>query len=189
MPFDGPQPDPARYTDRRLYHAAQREDGAEFEDYASTILAKHLHLVAPAYKSRRYQLEVGESIGRVEYKLDRGCIRYGHLSIEIGECPPGAKVYVPSGILRKDNSIWYCQGCKGLLYLFAKETLLRYYSDVVLPQAKQRIHEFPTLQAFHLNFDEADRCMTWRYTGRQDTDAIEDSSAATQGPLSVAVAD
>ena len=59
-------------------------DGMEFQDFVvEQFNAWGLYI--QLHSSKRYQFERGESVQRVEIKLDNRCTETGRLSIEVGE--------------------------------------------------------------------------------------------------------
>lgn len=100
------------------------------------------------FQDKQQQFTIGENAQGCEIKLDAGCVKYGHLSIEIGEKTKLTNwEWVPSGILRQDNSWLYVQGCYEIVFVFAKNWLLRWYKEKVV---EDDIHEWRTVKKFYI---------------------------------------
>ena len=127
------------------------QDGMEFQDFICERLARH-HIILQNIASRKFQFEVGENLQGFEIKLDRRCLETGRLSIEVAEKTAAANSFwVPSGIMREDNSWLYIQGNYQIVFIFAKK-LLRDY----LRKKKPKIDEsLGTVQKFYLPLDVA----------------------------------
>lgn len=122
-----------------LYPDAKHKDsferGLKFQDFVASELIRQLGIAVTSFCSRQYQYEVGENAQGIEIKLDDWCTRKtgpegsDRLSIEVSEKTknnPDAP-WVPSGILRKDNTWLYVQGNYERIYLLPKRFLIRYY--------------------------------------------------------------
>ena len=99
---------------RRAYHngyyVKKLEEGLEFQDVATTALYQR-GIVVVAYSSRRWQNERGENMLGAEIKRDGKFRQTGNLYIETAEkSHPDNPAYVPSGIMRSDNSWLYVIG-------------------------------------------------------------------------------
>lgn len=104
--------------------------GLEFQDFVCLLLAKE-HVILQNLGSKLYQLNVGENLQGFEIKYDERCTDTGRLSIEVAEKSRNdpALQWTESGIFRNDNSWLYIQGNYEVLYVFAKNWLLRYYQE------------------------------------------------------------
>ena len=127
------------------------QDGLEYQDFICQFLAPY-GIILQNYSSKKYQQEIGENKQGFEIKLDRGCVKYGHLSIEVAEksyanCP----VWTPSGIYRNDNSWFYIQGNYEIIFMFAKNFLRQWKEEKNVPIGDRT----PTVQSFFLEFDVA----------------------------------
>ncbi len=102
------------------------QDGMEFQDFVCERLARH-HVILQNIASRKFQFEVGENLQGFEIKLDRRCLDTGRLSVEVAEKTAADNpVWVPSGIMRDDNSWLYIQGNYQIIFIFAKKLLRDY---------------------------------------------------------------
>ena len=105
------------------------EDGNEFADFAAEVLWREGFVVTP-FMSRRYQLERGESLQGVEFKLDNRFLETGRLSIEVYErsrCEADLG-WTSSGVLRNDNTRFYVQGNSDMIFVFSVKTLAHFYA-------------------------------------------------------------
>lgn len=134
-----------RYPD--AINANTFRDGVEFQDFVVKELSAR-GIVVQLYASKRYQIDIGESLTGAEIKLDRRCTDTGRLSIEIAEKTRADRdEWAASGIMRADNSWLYIQGNHQILFGFAKKFLLNYFY-----RAKPEVREQPTIRSFYLPF-------------------------------------
>lgn len=130
-------------------------DGMEFQDFVvEQFNAWGLYI--QLYSSKRYQFERGESVQRVEIKLDNRCVETGRLSIEVGERTSINKTWVQSGIYRSDNTCMYIQGNREILYLFDRKVLVRYHQQRENGLYQESPRDNPTVRKFYLPFALAD---------------------------------
>lgn len=99
------------------------EDDLQFQDYAMQLLYK-AGMPICIYGSKKYQIKVGESIGRVEIKHDKVMKGTGNLFIEYAERHDPNKPFVYSGILRDDNTVFYMIGDYNRTFLLSKPLLI-----------------------------------------------------------------
>jgi hypothetical protein len=130
------------------------EDGLVYEDYVRDMLRPYgIH--PDSYSSRLRQIRTGEGPCGIEVKLDKRCTDTGRLAIEVAEKSrrdPNLP-WTPSGILREDNTWLYIQGNQKIIFVFAKNGLVRY-----LQGKKPTIEEFNgTIKRFFLPFEIARR--------------------------------
>lgn len=80
-----------------------------------------------AYASKKYQYGKGESLSGIEIKYDMKLSITGNLFVEYEEkTDPSNKIFVPSGIMRNDNTWLYLIGDYEQAFIFAKTTLRAY---------------------------------------------------------------
>lgn len=140
----------ANYPDSKNGNAFH--DGMEFQDWIVHEFGK-IGFYIQLHASKRYQFDRGESVQRVEIKLDNRCTDTGRISIEVGERTALDKQWVKSGIYRNDNSIFYVVGNYQRAYLFDKRVLLRYHME----KRGGQYEEGPaTIRKFYIPFAEAD---------------------------------
>jgi len=132
------------------------ENGAQFLDFVMLTLQKKGVVLQP-FQSRKYQYQVGESIQGWEVKHDSWITKSQRISIEVAEKTSLDKSWVPSGIMRNDNTWLYIQGNYELFYLFLKPTLRWLYQMNNKSIFKWIEHEeHGTIKAFYLTLDWAD---------------------------------
>lgn len=99
------------------------EDTLIFQDYITDIMYK-TGIPINCYSSRKYNIEKGESIGRVEIKQDKKAKETGNIYIEVAERQKSnTSSYVDSGIFRKDNTLFVLIGDYDEMWLFSKKQL------------------------------------------------------------------
>jgi hypothetical protein len=129
------------------------QEGLEFQDFVANLLLKEMGIVISNYSSKYYQQACGENAQGFEIKLDRRILETGHVSIEVAEKSKAInKSFVPSGIMREDNSWLYIQGNKKIIFIFGKKSLQQLY------QAKYKDKVWqpkPTIKTFRLPIAEA----------------------------------
>lgn len=129
-------------------------DGLEFQDFVCSTLARH-HVILQNLASKKFQHEVGENLQGFEIKFDGPCTQTKRLSIEIAEkSRADMPRWTPSGIFRNDNSWLYLQGNYSVLFVFAKNWLIRYYR-VKQPDV---FESYGTVRKFYLPFKLAREC-------------------------------
>ncbi|MEW6016479.1 MAG: hypothetical protein AB1760_00230 [Pseudomonadota bacterium] len=127
------------------------EDGLEFQDFVADTLCRELGLAISNFSSRRYQYRFGENKQGIEIKLDRRMLETGNVSIEVGEKSRASNAnYVPSGILRNDNSWLYVQGNREMFFIFSKKRLVDLYNT-----NRYRVDELPTIRRFLMPLADA----------------------------------
>lgn len=137
------------------------EQGRIYQDFVCIELAKAQKLNLQNMTSRKYQNEVGENLQGVEIKLDNRCLETKQLSIEIAEkSNRDYQNWIPSGIMRDDNSFLYIQGNFKTFWLFSKR-------DLKLIHSKNRfeIRDFNgTLQSYFLPLKMADHFALYKWS-------------------------
>lgn len=130
-------------------------DGLEFQDFVVEQFNKWGFYIQ-LHSSKLYQLTRGESVQRVEIKLDNRCTETGRLSIEVGERTALDRPWVSSGIYRNDNTSFYVQGNRERLYLFDRKVLIRVHQKMHAGRYEESPRERPTVRKFYLPFSVAD---------------------------------
>lgn len=137
------------------------ECGLEFQDFVCLALQRD-GIVLQNFGSKLYQCRVGENLQGFEIKLDERCTDTGRLSIEVAEkSRRDVDQWTPSGIMRGDNTWLYIQGNRSVLYIFARNWLVRYYRE-----KNPQVLEFNgTIKRFFLPFKVADAaaCKVMRF--------------------------
>ena len=113
------------------YYDNRINAGEEYQDFICDQLRKaNPPIIVQCYSSRRYQWERGESAQGIEIKFDDQSGHTPNLFIEYEEkTNKNNREYVPSGIMRKDNSWLYLIGNYIEAFLFSKEQLRRIYLE------------------------------------------------------------
>lgn len=113
------------YEEYQDYYDFMKEQAEEYQDFLVEQLRKHdPGFILSVYGSRKYQYKRGESTNGVEIKFDRRVHETQRLYIEIAEkADPAKENKVPSGIYRKDNSIFWLIGDYQQAFLFSKKQL------------------------------------------------------------------
>lgn len=144
-------------------------DGLEFQDFVVEQFNKWGFYIQ-LHSSKLYQLTRGESVQRVEIKLDRRCTETGRLSIEVGERTALDRPWVSSGIYRDDNTAFYIQGNRERLYLFDRKVLIRIHQQMYGGRYEEAPRERPTIRKFYLPFDIADRIYAGKIEPKGETE-------------------
>lgn len=100
------------------------EDTLIFQDYITDLLHQ-IGWNLNCYSSRKYNIEKGESLSRIEIKQDKKAKETGNLYLETHERQSNKGQYVKSGILREDNTIFIIIGDYEHLYMFSKKQLVK----------------------------------------------------------------
>ena len=139
---------------RQGYYADKLEQGLQFQDFAAQELYRR-GIVIVGYSSRRYQNEVGENMLGAEIKRDGMFRETGNLYIETAEkSHPDKPTYIPSGIMRADNSWLFVIGDERDLYIFSTLYLRKL---VKAPKCNCRFVEKTTSQGYLMPIDSAER--------------------------------
>lgn len=96
------------------------EETLQFQDYVTTLLHK-IGWNLNCFASKKFNIEVGESLSRIEIKQDKRCKDTGNLYLEVKEM--GCNGFVDSGIYRKDNSLLIAIGDYDRVWVFVKKQL------------------------------------------------------------------
>ena len=137
------------------------EDGLKYQDFIVDLLLKELGIAVSNYASKYYQHNYGESRQGIEIKLDARISDTGNVSIEVAEKSRASnELWIPSGIMRADNTWLYVQGNYKTVFIFGKKTmqqlyLARYADKVWTPK--------PTIRTFLLPVPEADKYSLKRF--------------------------
>lgn len=115
----------AREKYKNGYYDKKLEEGLQFQD----IVTRELYLrgiVVVGYSSRRFQNEQGENMLGAEIKRDDKFRESGNIYLEVAEkSHPDNPQYIPSGIMRKDNSWLFVIGDEKTVWIFPTEYLRR----------------------------------------------------------------
>jgi len=101
------------------YYAEKLQEGLQFQDVVTRELYKR-GIVVVGYASRRFQINKGENMLGAEIKRDGNFRETGNLYIEVAEkSHPDNTDYIPSGIMRNDNSWLFVIGDEMTIYIFS----------------------------------------------------------------------
>lgn len=132
-------------------YAKLLQDGKDYEEFVvKTMLAKR-NIKLDIFRTLEQQFYVGESAQGYEIKLDRNFRKTGNLYLEVGEKKPSADVYIDSGILRKDNTVYYLIGDYSEIFILSKRQLRSLFHDGTLYR-QYNTHMGETSMGFLLNF-------------------------------------
>ena len=128
------------------------QDGLEYQDFVCVQLAQQ-GIILQNLASRRYQFEVGENLQGFEIKKDDRCTETLRLSIEVAEKTRNdpSLGWTPSGIFRSDNSWLYVQGNYSIIFVFAKNLLVKWQEKYRPPLTDK----FGTVKTFYMPFSVA----------------------------------
>lgn len=132
------------------YYETNLEIGQEFQDVVTQALYQR-GIVVVGYASRRFQNSHGENMLGAEIKRDGNFRTTGNLYIEVAEkSHPDRLDYVPSGVMREDNSWLFVIGDESDIWIFSTK-YLRALKD------RYRQVETPTSRAFLMPISEANK--------------------------------
>lgn len=145
------------------YYKGKLEAGLEYQDFVADELRKS-GIFLGAYSSRKWQNEKGESASGIEIKHDMRMHDTGNLYIEVAEkANPNNAEYVPSGIMRDDNTWLYLIGDYNEAFLFSKKQLQSIYADKVnYTRRGIRERQTPTSVGFTYPIENAMKYMCLR---------------------------
>lgn len=135
--------------------------GELYQDLIKHLLLKMYGIKVHFYHTKEAQYNIGESIEGIEVKLDNLCTKTHRLSIETGEkTQANLASFTPSGIMRKDNTIWYAQGSMTHCWIFLKRDLQLFFKT----RRPTIIDNDPkTIQKFYLYLSEADKLAKYSF--------------------------
>jgi len=129
------------------YYKEKLAQGTEFQDFIALTLLDNLGFPLSCFNSKKYQYQFGENRQGVEIKFDDRFKETGNLFIEIAEKTNAInKDFIPSGIMRNDNSWLYVIGNYQNVFIFGKTTLKHLYKS-----GRYRQVEIPTSKGFLLD--------------------------------------
>lgn len=120
-------------------HKDSFEVGLQFQDFIITQLLRDYGIVIQLYSSKKFQFDVGESLQGYEIKYDArstgDCTHYNceatnNVAIEVYEkTNENNDKWIPSGILREDNTIYYIIGNYDMCWIVDKIVLKRMFKS------------------------------------------------------------
>lgn len=137
-------------------YAANLEAGERFEDFCVDLLYE-AGIPVVAHKSREKQY-AGENKAGLEFKYDRLLSQTGNLFVETHEkSDPANTNFVPSGILRRDNTWLYVIGDYSVVFVFQKNVLRELFERKVSGEPKYERKTIETSRGFLLPRAVAER--------------------------------
>lgn len=85
------------------------EESNQYQDFLMQELLRY-GVILQVFSSFKYQIQEGESVQGIEIKYDKKHKETGNWCIETHEKKEDATEWVESGILRKDNTIFWIVG-------------------------------------------------------------------------------
>ena len=117
------------------YYAEKLQQGLEFQD----VMTRELYqrgIVVVGYSSKRFQNDVGENLLGAEIKRDGRFRDTSNLYIEVAEkSDPRNSRFIPSGIMREDNSWLYVIGDEKTAYIFS----IKYLRKLLKPRKWKKV--------------------------------------------------
>lgn len=101
------------------------QQAKEFELFASDALAHGLYILPVVYQSRHFQTTYGESLARIEFKLDNKFCTSGNLFIETAETYDPKVTKKPAGIYHSAAPWLFVIGDFSKFWVFATRCLQR----------------------------------------------------------------
>lgn len=134
------------------YYKEKFEQGLEYQDFVAVELIEQLGIPLSFFGSKKYQYNKGENKQGIEIKFDNNLEVTGNLFIEFAEkSNADNSEFIPSGILRKDNTWLYLIGNYNEIFIFDIKTLRRMYVS-----KKHKEVEIPTSKGFLLKRETAE---------------------------------
>lgn len=106
-------------------YEANLAQAKEFELFASDALAHGLYILPVVYQSKHFQTTYGESLSRIEFKLDNKFRGSGNLFIETAETYDREVVKKPAGIYHAAAPWLFVIGDFSTFWVFATRCLQR----------------------------------------------------------------
>lgn len=103
------------------------ESGLQYQDFIAIQLLQKLGWTLNQFASRKYQIEHGESISRIEIKNDNKMQETKNIYVELAEKTVNGN-FIASGITRQDNTLFWLIGDYNVAYVFVKKQL-KYLCD------------------------------------------------------------
>lgn len=122
--------------------------GTNYQDKISRQIKKLYGVDLHIYPDKSRQISIGEDDEGYEIKLDQHIQHSKRISIEVAEKSRESRAnFYPSGIYRKDNTIYYLQGFDDFCWWFQKDDLRRYHK---LNNPTIIADDPPTIQKFYI---------------------------------------
>lgn len=118
------------WNDRKKnsYYQEKLQLGFNFENYICQFFKNNYSFNIETYKTKEGQYNLGESIQGIEIKNDTLISKTGNIYIELQEKKDSSQnIWINSGILKNDNTLFYLIGTEEKFYIFLKTDLLKLY--------------------------------------------------------------
>jgi hypothetical protein len=132
-------PKPVLWDDRKKteYFTKQLEEAFLFENYIANLLKDQFNMEIGAFMDAQGQYDLGENALGIEIKNDKLVQKTGNLYIEYAEkSNANNNKYVPSGILKDDNTRYFLIGTAQKFYILPKTQLVTIYEDTLVGKLK-----------------------------------------------------
>jgi hypothetical protein len=114
------------------YYKEKLQDSFLFENYIAGLLEQQYGLEIGQYLTPEGQYDLGENALGIEIKNDTLIAKYGNVYIEYQEKSKSSNsVFINSGILKNDNTIYFLIGTVDAFYIFKKQRLLEIFHEEV----------------------------------------------------------
>lgn len=127
-----------------VYYRLQLEKAQRFQDFVASECWKH-GIFVHCFQSKEYQQRCGEGITGIEIKYDGKMTETGNIYIEYAEKTNSANVeYVPSGVMRDDNTWLWIIGNEKYLFFLSKRQLKREVEEAIAGRSEFETRTTPT---------------------------------------------
>ncbi|KAA8731240.1 hypothetical protein F4V57_13100 [Acinetobacter qingfengensis] len=122
------------------YYKTKLQQAFEFENFIAHKLQQEYGINIEPYLTPQGQYDLGENKLGIEIKNDQLIKKYKNIYIEYAEKARASNAnYIPSGILKKDNTRFFLIGDEQKFWIFRKSRLLEiYYEEIRYQQQQQR---------------------------------------------------
>lgn len=105
--------------------------GMEYQDYL-TIMLKQVGYNLNNFCSKKYQMNFGENLMKIEIKHDKGIKKHGNVFIEFNAINRKQDELIDGGLAKDDKDIYYLIGDEEQVFIFRKDTLRKLLEMVQL---------------------------------------------------------
>lgn len=160
-----------------MLNKIEMEESNQFEDFVTDLLLEQ-GIVITNYKSYEYQCKVGENRTGIEIKYDKKMADTGNIYLEVAERHDPEGQFVPSGILRNDNSLFYVIGDRHRTYMFIKKYLKAIYKRFKRVQTETSIGYLMPVR--YVEENELLTLMKWKDGRRYEKENEQTSEIGTR---------
>lgn len=119
------------------YYKEKLQDSFMFENHIAELIAVNYDIDLGQYMDQKGQYELGENALGIEIKNDTLISKYNNIYIEYQEKSKASNYnFVNSGILKKDNCIYFLIGTFDKFYIFKKTVLAKIYEEEIINKLK-----------------------------------------------------